>query len=294
LAQGPSFDILGRERLLIAMAVAFLLLALPLGTWAQSVSSCGAVGDHLKDFKVSVSPDPIAKGTPFTIDIAGNLDADLSDMNADVDLTIKALDIIHKTVTESSPMSIFPSIVAGPQKLSIGPITLPSLPGMVEVDGTIKITNGKKEPVACIKLALKVPEMSEELAGTSAQVVSVCNAASDHLHNLTHSSTAGVSTITGSLDEAVTKLVAKLDLKLKVGWLSHKIDMAIPVSYSPGFVKGDIKLTVGPASQPLTSVSKSLLDVEVTGTVKIDDPASQEIVCLSIDPSSKFQPVITV
>jgi len=267
------------------------------------VTSCGAAGDHLKDFKVSISPDPIAKGVPFTIDISGNLDADLSTMNADVDLTLKALDIIHKTVTASSPVSISPAMVAGPQTMSIGPITLPSIPGALEADGTIKITNAKKEPVACIKLALKVPEMTEELAGTSAHVVdaanqesgvSVCNSASDHLHNLAVSSVAGISTITGSLDEAVTKFVANFDLKLKISFFSHKIDMAIPVSYSPGFVKGDLKLTVGPSSQPLTSVSKGPIDVEVTGTVKIDDAASQEIACLSIDPSSKFQPVITV
>lgn len=285
------------------MASALLLLSLPLGTWAQSVTSCGAADDHLKDFKVSVSPDPIAKGVPFTIDVSGNLDADLSAMNADVDLTLKALDIIHKTVAASSPVSISPSMVAGPQKLIIGPITLPSIPGSLEADGTIKITNAKKEPVACIKLALKVPEMTKETAGAVAHVgdaasqksgVSVCNAASDHLHNLAVSSAAGISTITGSLDEAVTKFVANLDLKVSLGFLSQKINMAIPVSYSPGFVKGDLKITAGPVSQPSSDVSKELIDVDVTGTVKINDAASQEIACVSLNPSSTFQPVITV
>jgi len=285
------------------MAVVFLLLALPLGTWAQSVTSCGAVGDHLKDFKVSISPDPIAKGVPFTIDISGNLDADLSTMNADVDLTLKALDIIHKTVTASSPVSISPAMVAGPQTLSIGPITLPSIPGALEADGTIKITNAKKEPVACIKLALNVPAMSEEVAATPIESdaaaqgspsLSVCSAASDHLHNLAHSSSAGVSTVTGSLDEAVTKLVSNVDLKVHIGFLSHKIDMAIPVSYSPGFVKGALKLTAGPASPSVIGDSKSLIDVKLTGTVKVNDAASEEIVCLSLDPSSELQPVITV
>jgi len=259
------------------------------------VSSCGAAGDHLKDVKISVSPDPIAKGKPFTIDMSGNLDADLSVMNADIDLTVKALGVIDKAVKTMVPVSISPSMVAGPQTVSIGPLTLPSLPGSIEADGTIKITNDKKEPVACIKLALTVPAMSDEVdAAAQGSKLSVCSAPSDHLHNLTLSSTAGVSTATGSLDEAVTKLLANLDLKLEVGWLSHKIDMAIPVSYSPGFVKGALKLTAGPASPSLISDSKSLIDVTVTGTVKIDDAASEEIACVSIEPSSELQPVITV
>lgn len=284
------------------MAVVLFLLALPLGAWSQSVSSCGAAGDHLKDVKISVSPDPIAKGQSFTIELSGNLDADLSAMNADVDLTIKALDVINQAVKTSVPVSISPGLVAGPQTVSIGPLSLPSLPGHIEADGTIKITNGKKEAVACIKLALNVPAMSDDFPATSAIEVgaaaqdsklSVCSAASDHMHNLAIASAAGVTTITGSLDEAVTKFVANLDLKLHIGWLSHKIDMAIPVSYSPGFVKGDLKITAGPATS-LLSDSKSLIDVSVTGTVKIDDGASQEIACLSIDPASELQPVITV
>lgn len=285
------------------MAVTFLLLALPLGAWSQSVSSCGAAGDHLNGVKINVSPDPIAKGKPFTIDLSGNLDADLSAMNVDIDLTVKALRVISKSVKTMVPVSISPSMVAGPQTVSIGPITLPSLPGSVEADGTIKITNAKKEPVACIKLALNVPAMSEEVAATPIESdaaaqgnpsLSVCSAASDHLHNLAHSSSAGVSTVTGSLDEAVTKLVSNVDLKVHIGFLSHKIDMAIPVSYSPGFVKGALKLTAGPASSSLISDSKSLIDVTITGTVKVNDAASEEIVCLSLDPSSELQPVITV
>jgi len=286
------------------MAVALLLFALPFGAWCQSLSSCGGTGDHLKDVKISVSPDPIAWGEPFSIDLSGNLDAVLSSMSVDTDLSIKASPfffVVDTPVKKSYPISISPGIAAGPQAVRIGPLTLPDLPGSMEVDGTIKITNDKKEAVACINLALNVPAESEEVAAPVPEVaasdqtskVNVCSAATDHLHNLASSSAAGVSTITGTLDEAVNKFVTKYDLTLKLGWISHKIDMAIPVSYSPGWVEGDFKLAVGPAAQSLSS-SKSPTGVVVTGTVKIDDSASSEIACFSIDEDSEVQPIITV
>jgi len=271
------------------MKAALLLLALPFSVRSQSVSSCGAAGDHMKDVKITLSPDPIQKGSPFTVDLSGNLDADLTSMIANIDLNIKALGIIDKPVKLSSPLSVSPGLVAGAQTVSVGPVTLPSLPGSVQAVGTIKLTNDKKEPVACINLNLNVPaeaktlvavEESEEAQGSK---VSVCSAAADHLHSLAWTTNAGVTTVTGSLDEAVTKLTVNTDLTLKIGFLSHKIDLAIPISYSPGFVKGDLKITAGPTQKE----TNSLIDVEVTGKIKINDGSSQEIACLSIDPATK-------
>jgi len=274
----------------MSSAGAFVLLALPFGVWSQSVSSCGSAGDHLSGIKITLSPDPIAKGKPFTIDLSGNLDASLSEMNVDVDLTVKALGIIDKALKVSSPFSISPGLVAGAQSLSIGPLTVPSLPGDIDLAGTIKITNNKKEPVACMKLSLNVPAESDGDAEPSAEVdasvrgskVSICSAPSDHLHNLAASTAAGVTTITGSLDEAVTKFVANLDLEVHLSIISHSIKMAIPISYSPGLVKGDLKITAGPRQKTL---QQSRIDVDVTGTIKIDDAASQELACLSLGPA---------
>eukprot|EP00930_Biecheleria_cincta_P038753 TRINITY_DN2662_c0_g1_i2.p2 TRINITY_DN2662_c0_g1~~TRINITY_DN2662_c0_g1_i2.p2 ORF type:complete len:292 (-),score=53.41 TRINITY_DN2662_c0_g1_i2:135-1010(-) len=271
-------------------ARALFLLALPFGVCSQSVSSCGSTGDHLSDVKITLSPDPIAKGKPFTIDLSGNLDASLSEMNADVDLTVKALGIIDKAIKVSSPLSISPGLVAGAQSISIGPLTLPSLPGDIDLAGTIKITNSKKEPVACMNLNLNVPAESDRVAEPSAEVdafasgtkVSICSAPADHLHNIAASTAAGVTTITGTLDEDVTKFVANLDLKVHVSFISHAIKMAVPISYSPGLVKGDLKITAGPAQKTL---QHSNVDVDVTGTIKIDDGASQELVCLSLAPA---------
>lgn len=273
----------------MSSACAWVLLALPLGVWCQSISSCGASGDHLSGVKVTLSPDPVVKGKPFTIELSGNLDASLSEMIADVDLTIKALGVVDKSVKQKSPFSISPGLVAGAQSVIIGPLTLPSLPGDVSMAGTIKVANDKKEQVACTKLNLNLPAESDADAETNAEVgatlrgskASICSAPSDHLHNLTASSAAGVTTITGSLDEAVTKMVANLDLKVHLSFITHAIKMAIPISYAPGLVKGDLKITAGPTQ----AMQQSNIDVDVTGTVKIDDGASQELACLSLTPA---------
>merc|ERR1712216_295050 len=131
-------------------------------------------------------------------------------------------------------------------------------------------------------------ESTEVASSIGGSTVSVCSAASDHLHDLKWTTTSGVTTVTGSLDEAVTKATAVADLTVKVGFLSHKVDLTIPVSYSPGFVKGDVKIVAGPATKP--SLAKSLIDVDVTGTVKINDASSSEIACLSIAKAVQTEP----
>lgn len=272
------------------MAAMLLLLALPLGTWSQSVSSCGAAGDHLQNVKITISPDPIQKGSSFTVDFSGTLDTVVSAMNADLDLNIKALGIINEPVKLSSPLSISPGIPAGPITMSVGPVTMPSVPGSLEADGTIKLTNDKKEPVACITLALKIggtavaTSKNEVAASAQGSNVSVCSQASDHAHNLVMSDNAGVTTITGSLDETISKMTVNTDLKLKVSILSIPLSLAVPISVTPGIPNGDFKATIGPSSG-LLSTSKSLIDVDVTGTIKANDGASEEILCLSLTPA---------
>lgn len=275
----------------MSLACALVMLVLPLGVWCQSFSNCGGSGDHLSGVKITLSPDPVQKGKPFTIEVSGNLDASLSEMIADVDLTVKALDVVDKSVKQTSPFSISPGLVAGAQSLTIGPLTLPSLPGDVSMAGTIKLTNGKKEPVGCMKLDLTVPAESDADAEPTAEVAatpvrgskaSICSAPSDHLHNLKASEAAGVTTITGSLDEAVTKIVANLDLKVQVSFFSRAVKMAIPISYAPGLPKGDLKITAG---QKQALQQSNNVGVDVTGTVKIDDGASQELACLSLEPA---------
>merc|ERR1712232_697433 len=163
--------------------------------------------------------------------------------NADIDLNVKALGIINEPVKLSSPFSITPGLQAGPMSVSVGPLTIPSLPGTLEADGTIKLTNDKKEPVACIKLAFKYGGNAEVAApAVEGSNVSICSKAADHLHKLAYSENAGVIDITGSLDEAITKLDIDVDLKLAVGPLKIPLPLKVPISATPGLQKGDLKI----------------------------------------------------
>jgi len=273
-----------------------------LGAMAQSVSSCGAAGDHLKDVKITLSPDPIKKGTPWSLSLSGTMDEVLSGGNVNADLSIKALDVINKAVKVTSPFSVSPGLQAGAQSLTIGPLTLPSLPGSVVASGTIKITNAKNEPVACVKLDINVPaessdEATEEAAAShEAEVTTpgatVCSQPSDHLKNLAVSSSAGKTTVTGTLDELVSKTALNLALKLKIGWLTHAINMAIPIVYTPGLPKGALQLTVGPKAN--LEVEEPEIDVSVSGTVKLDDGNAQEIMCLDVSSTDAATGVITI
>jgi len=270
---------------------------------SQSISSCGAAGDHLKDVKITLSPDPVEKGKPFSLTLIGTTDEVLSAGNIHVDLDVKALDVIDKKLKRTEPFTISPGLAAGPQALTIGPLTLPSLPGSIEASGTIQLTNDKNEPVACVKLDINVPaEISDEAiaeapASHETEVTTpgatICSQPSDHLKNLAMSTSAGKTTITGTLDELLSKTALNLALKLKIGWFTHSIDMAIPISYAPGLPAGALQLTVGPKAQQL-EVDEPEIAVSVSGTAKLDDGNAQEILCLDLSSTEAAAGVITI
>jgi len=262
---------------------------------SQSVTSCGSDSDHLKDVKITVSPDPIKAGSPFTITASGNLDEAIVGGSATADLDIKALGIIDKHVSSESPFTISPGIAVGAQSLTIGPVSLPKLPGSVVLQGTVHLTNSKAEPLACIKFDLNVPAMAEEEKGTILQdsPVADCSQPSDHLKNLKVAEADNVTTITGTLDEAIMKFTTNVDLTLKVGFFSHKIDIALPISYTPGFPAGDLKITAGPPS-PKEALQMPNVEAKpkISGTVKINDGNNEEIVCLSIQSQNEAEAML--
>jgi len=232
--------------------------------------------------------------------VSGDLDAELTAGHVNVNLHLKALDVIDKPVKMLSPFTLSPGVAAGKQALTIGPLTLPEgLPGDVTLDGTVQITNAKNEPVACVKVALNVPALSSPPpeatpAEKAPQAVGICSQASDHLKSLAIStSPQNVTTVTGTLDELVSKLTVDLDLTLKVLIFSHKVTMAIPVSYTPGLPKGDLKLTAGPPQTP-PSLQSRVGPVSVSGTVKMNDAQSQEIACLSVSSPEPSIDLVTV
>jgi hypothetical protein len=257
------------------------------GAQAQSVTSCGAAGDHFSNVKITLSPDPPVLGQPFSFHMEGDLDEALAGGNANVDLNVKALGIINEPVKVSSPFTYSPGVASGHATVSVGPVNLPKipLPGGLDVTGTVKITDAKKEPVTCIKMDLKVGGASEAPALESAQVktkdspVTDCTKASDHMKNFKFSDDSkGVTTVTGTLDEDVGKVNVGVDLNIKIPLVPlPEIKLAVPASISPAVKKGDLKITVGPVVSELPDIL-----VNVTGNVKVNDGNAEEIVCLQI------------
>jgi len=257
---------------------------------SQSVTSCGAAGDHFSNVKITLSPDPPELGQPLNFKMEGDLDKALTGGNAIVDLNIKALRIINEPVNVSSPFTYSPGVVSGHSTITVGPVNLPKLylPGGVDVTGTVKITNTKKEPVACIQLDLKVGGASDTSALEQAQgmvdgsPVSDCTKASDHMKNFNFSDdTTGMTTITGTLDEDLDTINVAADLSIKIPLVPlPEIKLNVPASISPVVKKGDLKITVGPVAS--AAPANSGINVTVNGNIKVNDGNTEEIVCLQI------------
>merc|ERR1711907_536859 len=110
--------------------------------------------------------------------------------------------------------------------------------------------------------------------------ISSCGKSTDHIPDFRIASSAGVITMSGTLDEAVTKASIDVDVSLKVLIISVPLKMTIPLAVSDGLIqKGAIKSTIGPSTIAVSP------DVKATakGTVKINDGNGEEITCLNVD-----------
>jgi hypothetical protein len=222
----------------------------------------------------------------LTIEASGTLDEAMTAANSRVDLHVQALGVVKVNVNGSVPMSISPGSAAGPFSLTVGPFQLPSnIPGYAVVQGQIHVTNDKNEPIMCIDIDLKVPGMENEAAAAAPQLeapetIASCGKATDHIPDFKLDNTGGVITMTGTLDEAVTKASIDLDVSLKVLFVSVPLKMTIPMAVSDGLIsKGAIKATVGPSSLVISPNVKATLK----GTMKVNDGNGEEITCLNVD-----------
>ncbi|CAL1168380.1 unnamed protein product [Cladocopium goreaui] len=239
---------------------------------SASVKNCGGPHDHFSNVSLDLSPDPISRATPFTFTLTGSMDEDHVGGTVDVDLEIKALRVVDK--------------VKGPQKLVIGPVTLPQDPGEASLKGTVSVKNVQGEPVACVALDIEVPLFEEEAKRDEDYGgVKSCGSATDHLKDVSETTSGGVTTVTGTLDEDLASITANVDvtvhaLFVKVHALFVKVPLKlqIPMSFSPAISKGDWKLTTSEEK----AAEVSLSPVKVEGQVVIDDAKKEQVTCLSI------------
>jgi len=280
--------------MVFSRAVALAVVAWPcIGVLSQSVKSCGGAKDHMQNLKVTLSPDPIQKGKPFTVDVSGDLDEDLTAGSVNADLHITALGVIKSSVKQVVPFTSTPGLQKGAFKLKIGPSTIPNVPGSVLVQGQVHLVDGNGEAVFCIDLdiheggamaenstleELKVEEMSDATEPSLKSVAS-CSKATDHLKGASISSSGGVTTMKGTLDEPLSKLSVDVDVKLKVLFVSIPLKLKIPLSISPAFPQGAFGATIGPVSGAISPDPHA----HVKGTVVLNDGHAEEVACLKLD-----------
>merc|ERR1719161_2133062 len=115
-------------------------------------------------------------------------------------------------------------------------------------------------PIMCFDLDLNVPGADDEQAlvvpqeeAPAVSTISSCGKSTDHIPDFQIASSGGVITMSGTLDEAVTKASIDLDVSLKVLFISIPMKMTIPVAVSDGLIKkGAIKSTIGPNTIAVT------------------------------------------
>eukprot|EP00435_Cladocopium_sp_Y103_P071439 s79_g37.t1 len=247
---------------------------------SASVKNCGGPNDHFSNVSLDLSPDPISRATPFTFTLTGSMDEDHVGGTVDVDLEIKALRVVDKTVKTQSSYTISPGLVKGPQKLVIGPVTLPQDPGEASLKGQVSVTNTKGEPVACVALDIEVPLFEEEAQRDEDYAgVKSCGSATDHLKHVSETTSGDVTTVTGTLDEDLTSITANVDVTVHALFVKVPLKLQIPMSFSPAISKGDWKLTTR-EDKAVAEVSGS--PVKVEGQVVIDDAKKEQVTCVSI------------
>jgi len=114
---------------------------------------CAGSDAHVKNKVLDVEPPTLKKGVPFTIRAAGDLDEDLSSGVADiqVDLSLFKLGL-------SIPFSFSQATKAGHADVTVGPITMPSIPLIPNAKGSIKVHDEKAEEVMCYNFNVPIAE----------------------------------------------------------------------------------------------------------------------------------------
>jgi hypothetical protein len=247
----------------------------------------------------------------MTLSLSGTLDKALSSGYVSADLDVKLLSIVDKKVSVTTPFhwqNPQGGLPSGDIAITVGPFSLPNIPGDAVIKGRVTLTDHTHHPVACVALDIDAPALAQvadeapPASGleSSATPVALCSGPDDHLKGLHWKTSAGVSSITGSLDEDVSKFVVKADLTLHVGWLKHLLKLDVPVTYTPGFKHGPFKATVGPANnsesaEAATSDGVTLnFKPRLNGKVTFEDSASQEIMCLNVNTGSSAQHLLVV
>jgi len=256
----------------------------------DTLSSCGAAGDHLTIHSITTDADATGgprKGKPFTITLDGELDEAHQHGVVTGDLQLKALGVVDEEITFNQKYDFLPGVAQGASKLTIGPFTFPrAVPGEVHVTGPINIVNEKAEAVACLNLNLIIPKiLGDEEEELEVGRTACGDQSQDHISNIVSNTVDDVITTTMDLDEDLDFVNLKVDLSVKapvVPAVNLKLAQ-VPISLTPGIPAGQLKF-VGYPQDSLRSTVKDLIDV--TGSLTLEDKNGDEVTCIGFGDSA--------
>lgn len=271
------------------MVRAALVSSLIAAAAADSISSCGAAGDHFQVKSITLDADASGgpkKGKPFTIVAEGTFDEAHVGGHVDVDLNLNALGVINEPITAATKYDFLPGLAKGDGKVTIGPITFPkSIPGSFEISGTVKVQNPKAEQVVCLQLALKIPTIIDDELELGEAASADCTTSKDHIQNIVSTTDAsGVTTTTMDADEALSTIVVSGEISVKVPIVpAIKVTIpSIPISLSPAIPSGQLKFV--DYGDDSSAANDDIIDV--TGQVKLADGNGEQLTCIAIESAT--------
>lgn len=254
------------------------------GAAADSFTNCASDTAHMKNFKITASPDPPVLGEDVTIVVSGALDKQVTGGSATI--SVKAGPISFPLTVPFKNNAADPSkFVAGQeQTITVGPFKYPNIkvPLISTTNGKVEVQDQDGEEVSCVEFALPAYSSTAPTGELGDDPFVDCSGADAHVKNKNldvepPTIQKGVPfTVRGSgdLDEDIAKGVADISVDLSL----FNLDLSIPFAMDPPIKATHADVTVGPLTMPSIPLIPN-----AKGSLKVSDANSEEVLCYNFN-----------
>lgn len=261
-----------------------VLLGVASGVAADSFTNCASTEAHMKNFKITASPDPPVVGENVTITVTGALDKQVTGGSAVIN--VKAGPINFPLTVPFKNNAADPSkFVAGQkQTITLGPFEYPNIkvPLIKKMTGKMEVKDQDGEEVSCVSFELPAYSSTAPATGFGDDPFVDCAGADAHVKNKSldvepPTLKKGVPfTVRGSgdLDEDVATGVADISVDVSL----FKLKGSVPFSMDPPIRASHADLTVGPLTLPSIPLIPN-----AKGSIKVSDANTEEVICYNFN-----------
>jgi hypothetical protein len=254
------------------------------GVAADSFTNCASADAHMKNFKITASPDPPVLGEDVTITVSGALDKQVTGGTATI--SVKAGPINFPLTIPFKNNAADPSkFVAGTeQTITVGPFTYPNInvPLIKTTKGSFELKDQDGEEVSCVNFELPAYSATAPASKLGDDPFVDCSGADAHVKNKKldvepPTIKKGVPfTVSGSgdLDEDIASGIADVSVDLSL----FKLDLSVPFAMEPAIKATHADLTVGPITMPSIPLIPN-----AKGSIKVNDANSEELICYNFN-----------